>query len=286
MPGRNSYFRRFRNNSEPNPLLDLVGFKGSNRTPEETSVRNMRQTIARCMDQQGIEIDMIADLLGKEAEISIPSLASVKSAAIAGLKMVANSRSAKAIQDAVDAMGAPSVQELHLLPFDEGLDGEFSYKATEGDTEYYVVTRRAWLNPKTGRPATPANGQVCRVILGVGDDPQSRANNRGPTGQQIRHQNWRKTVIADGLAVSASVVNTFRITGVNHVLASTGSRTEAEIVFYVEGYSFWSVGDSKLLAENPAMNGEESTSDADTGMDSGTIHVGADFGDDDGDPLD
>jgi hypothetical protein len=286
MPGQ-TYFRRNSRNNTPDPVMDLVGFKGNNRTGEETSVRNTRQTIARTMVKDGLDIDAIADLLGKEAEITIPSMASKTEAAIAGLNQARNSKTAKVINDAVAALRSQSVQELHLLPFDGDLDGEFAYQKSDQDTEYYIVARRAYLNPKTGRPSAPSSGNIARVFITVGDDPQAQGNRREPSGQQIRHGNWRKQVTAEGLAVSASVVHTFRIVGVNHVLATSGDRTESQMVFYVEGYSFWSDGASKMMVPRPSMNGEESSLDSEESSDSPAISVSADFGDDeDGNPLD
>lgn len=286
MPGRNNgYFRRYRNNTEDNPLLDLVGFKGQNRSNEEKSVRNMRQTVARSMDKDGADLDAVSAMLGKAASIVVPSLASLKQAAIDGLTAARTSRSTKAINDAIAAIRAPQVQELHLLPFDPDFDGEFPYQASDDDTQYYVVMRRGFIDPETGRPAMPSTGKICRVLTSVGDDPRNTGNNRrGPSGSQIRHQDWRQQVTDEGFLTSACMINTFRITGVNHVLAANGSRTEAELVFYVEAYSAWTDGVSKLLVPFPSTGGEQSK-ESDQEMDGPEEQIDTHFGDDDLDPL-
>ena len=282
MPRYNNW--NSRNNtrtSTPDPLAEIIGFKGSDLTSEEQSVKNIRQTAARSMLADGVSIEDITAVLGMSAEIVIESKSRKNEAAAAGLVSLIRSSNARSINAAIEALKAPAPQELHLVSFDAEVDAVLAYKATDEATEYTVFGRHGYVNPKTGRPSMPSTGQVCRLFIGVGDDPQSRGRTKGPTGSQIRHQDWRKQVAAEGMGESAMALTTFRIVGVNHVLATSGSRTESELVFYVECYSLWNDGISKLMVPFPSM-GNDATVEEVTEFDDGSDTVlPAEFNDED-----
>ena len=270
MPRYNNWYNRSNaRSSTPDPIMEIVGFKGSNLTSEETSVRNMRQTIARSMSADGATIEDIQAVLGTDAQVVIESKSVKNESAAAGLVPLIRASNSRAINAAIDALKAPAPQELHLIAFDKEVDSVLSYKASADATAYSVFGRHGYVNPKTGRPSMPSTGQVARIFIGVGDDPQSRSNSKGPTGSQLRHQEWRKLVAAEGIGETAMALTTFRIVGVNHVLATSGLRTESELVFYVEAYSMWNDGLSKLQVPFPSMGGEvkEEENDFEDGSD-------------------
>ena len=161
-----SYFRPRRNTSEPDPLMDVIGFSGNNRTSDEVFVRNIRQTIGRSIMASEKDIEAAKEILGGTADIKFNSVALEKDSAKAALSQVANARNGRAIQKAIILLGLPSLQELHLMDFDPAVDGEYLYQATEDSMEYHVVSRRAWFG-KEGRPARPSNGTPFRVFIGV-----------------------------------------------------------------------------------------------------------------------
>ena len=275
-----SYFRPRRNTSEPDPLMDVIGFSGNNRTSDEVFVRNIRQTIGRSIMASEKDIEAAKEILGGTADIKFNSVALEKDSAKAALSQVANARNGRAIQKAIILLGLPSLQELHLMDFDPAVDGEYLYQATEDSMEYHVVSRRAWFG-KEGRPARPSNGTPFRVFIGVGDDPMNRGRNRsGPTPAQIRHQAWRKLVNAEGLGLAACVIHTMRVVGVSHELSSEGDRQSTQTVFYVEAYSGWTDGYSKMLVSAPTMDGNGTQDDAGYDETPDTV-LASDFGDED-----
>ena len=283
MPRYNNNWN-YRNNtrtSTPDPLADIIGFKGSDLTSEERSVKNIRQTAARSMLADGTSIEDITAILGMSADIVIESKSRKNEAAAAGLTSLIRSSNARSINAAIEALKAPAPQELHLVAFDAEVDAVLTYKASDEATEYTVFGRHGYVNPKTGRPSMPSTGQVCRIFVGVGDDPQSKANQKGPSGSQTRHQDWRMQVASEGIGETAMALTTFRIVGVNHVLATSGSRTESELVFYVEAYSMWNDGLSKLMVPFPSMGGEVKGEEGTEFEDGSDTVLPAEFNDED-----